>query len=189
MRLDNKENIKLIRPGPDRAVEIAKLAHRTFADTFVGKAYYTTEIIDGYAAKSLTPEIFAAHLRDPKHCVLLALFDGQTAGFAHLAEREPAPCVQDLSALYLNRLYLDKTFHRKGLGSVLMDECYVEARKRGYDWIWLSVWEHNVPALAFYEHSGFTLRGEWEWPFESNGVRYVDRDLIYARRIPKVAPN
>lgn len=179
-----KSDIEILRPGPESAAEIARLAHRTFSDTFVGKAYYTHEIIDGYAEKALTPAIFEAHLKDPKHRIFLATVEGRTAGFAHVAEREPAECVKDLSALYLNRLYLDKAFHRRGLGSLLMDECYAEARSRGFDWIWLSVWEHNDPALAFYERSGFSPQGEWEWPFESNGVRYVDRDLIYARRVP-----
>jgi ribosomal protein S18 acetylase RimI-like enzyme len=175
---------QILRPGPDRAEEIAELAHRTFSDTFVGKAYYTHEIIDGYAAKSLTPEIFASHLADPKHQLFLVTVDGRTAGFAHVAEREPAECVKDRHALYLNRLYLDKAFHRQGLGSILMEQCFAEARQRGYEWMWLSVWEHNFAAQAFYERMGFRPHGEWEWPFESNGVRYVDRDLIYAIQVP-----
>lgn len=179
------EAVQVIEPGPDRAPEIAALAHRTFADTFVGKAYYTHEIIDGYAAKALTPEVFAGHLRDPKHKIYLVAVEGKTAGFAHLAERSPADAVKGLHAIYLNRLYLEKDYHRRGLGKVLLDQCYREARRRGYEWIWLSVWEHNYPALAFYERTGFTAKGEWEWPFESNGVHYVDRDFIYAREIPK----
>lgn len=183
--MPKEEAIAIVSPGPDRAAEIAALAHRTFAETFVGKAYYTHEIIDGYAAKALTPAIFESHLRDLKHRIWLVTVDGRTAGFAHVAERSPAEAVKNLHALYLNRLYLEKEFHRRGLGKLLLDECYREGRRRGYDWIWLSVWEHNYPALAFYERTGFSAKGEWEWPFESNGVRYVDRDLIYARQIPK----
>lgn len=183
--MHKNEAIRVVRPGPDRAREIAALAARTFGETFVGKAYYTQEIIDGYAAKSLTPAIFEGNLKDPKHQFFLVTVHDETAGFAHVAEREPAEAVRGLHAIYLNRLYLEKAFHRRGLGSVLMEACYEEGRTRGYDWMWLSVWEHNHPALAFYQRVGFEEKGEWEWPFESNGVRYVDRDLIYARRIPK----
>ncbi len=182
--MPQNEAIQVLRPGPERAAEIASLAHRTFADTFVGKAYYTNEIIDGYAAKALSTEVFADHLRDRKHQIYLATVDGRVAGFAHVAERDPVVCVKDMNAIYLNRLYLEKAFHRRGLGSILLEECYAEARRRGYASMWLSVWEHNFPALAFYERVGFKPYGEWEWPFESNGVRYVDRDLIYARPLP-----
>ena len=177
------DNISISIARPEDAEEIAELARVTFAETFVGKAYYTVEIIDDYAKKALSPGMFRECLGDPQHQLFLAKINGETAGFAHLASREPAECVRSLHAMYLNRLYFRKEFHRRGLGTILLNQCIEEAKRRQYDWIWLSVWEHNTPAIAFYERFGFTHFGEWEWPFESLGVKYVDRDLIYAIRI------
>ena len=34
------------------------------------------------------------------------------------------------------------------------------AREKGFDWVWLGVWEHNHRAHAFYRKWGFERFGE-----------------------------
>ena len=40
-----------------------------------------------------------------------------------------------------------------------MDAALAEARRLGGRRIWLSVWECNARAIAFYEHVGFRVAG------------------------------
>ena len=124
-------------------------------------------------------------LVNPKIQYFLAQIDDTYVGYAKLEERPPAPCVKKTHSIYLGRLYLVKGAQGAGLGSRLLEEVYAEARLRQAQWIWLSVWENNYGALDFYIKRGFTRVGEWDWPFESLGKRYVDLDYIMIGQIPK----
>jgi ribosomal protein S18 acetylase RimI-like enzyme len=47
----------------------------------------------------------------------------------------------------------------KGVGAPLMRACLEEAARRGYDAIWLGVWERNERAQEFYRKWGFEEAG------------------------------
>lgn len=178
--------IEIVKPTTADAALLAALSAQTFAETFVGMQYYTQEIVDGYTSQTFTPERVAEQVADPKVRWWLMRVGGEAAGYAKLVEREPASCVRDLRAIYLERIYFAKKFHRRGLGKLLLNEVYREARARGYPWLWLSVWEFNVNAVKFYERLGFTRAGEWEWKFTDakTGKAYVDIDWVMTIRVP-----
>ena len=169
----------LVRATPKDAERIAELGWRTFAETFVGMSYYTKEIIDGYAVNTFAPAKIRAERSDPSLTYWMIEVEGQLAGYAKVEEHEPAACLgQDFKGLYLSRLYFDKGFQRRGLGTEAMAEIHAEARRRGHHWIWLSVWEFNTKARAFYAKHGFRKAGHWDWAYESYGRRYVDVDDV-----------
>lgn len=172
-------------PTTDQCNILAKLGHQTFAETFVGKAYYTEELIAGYAEKAFALDKLAAELNDPKIQYYLIQVDGEFAGYIKVAERERIDCVKHLNAIYLDRFYLTKQYQRRGLGRLMMERVYQVARERGYTSVWLSVWENNIPALSFYRKHGFVRVGEWDWVFESKGVTYTDLDYIFAVQVPQ----
>src|SRR5690606_35184141 len=107
------------------------------------------------------------------------------AGYAKLCQRQELPaCLQGREGIYLERLYLLRQFQGRGYGSKLLARVYEEARTLGFRWLWLSVWEHNLGAIRFYEKLGFTRAGEWAWTYESLGRSYADRDYIMTIAVP-----
>ena len=172
-------------PTKDQCDILAKLGHQTFAETFVGKAYYTEELIAGYAVTVFAVDKLAAELLNPKIQYYLVQVDGEYAGYIKITERERIDCVKHLNAIYLDRFYLTKKFQRRGLGDLMLNQVFEAARARGYEFIWLSVWEHNTPALSFYRKKGFTRAGEWDWIFESRGETYTDLDYIFTVEVPR----
>lgn len=60
----------------------------------------------------------------------------------------------------LKRLYSRQEFIGAGIGRALMNRCLSEAASGGHDAVWLTVWEHNRRALAFYH----------KWRFEPCGL-------------------
>jgi ribosomal protein S18 acetylase RimI-like enzyme len=174
----------ILRPSDAHAETLARLGQQTFAETFVGKSYYTEEIIGGYTAVAFDPERLRAELADPSVQYLLLEDGGAALGYAKLVEREPPPCVTATDAIYVERLYVKLGTQRRGHGKALLEAIFHEARLRRRSWLWLSVWEHNDQALAFYAKHGFHRAGEWDWAFESHGVRYVDLDYIMMVRVP-----
>jgi ribosomal protein S18 acetylase RimI-like enzyme len=58
------------------------------------------------------------------------------------------------------RLYVESTFQGSGAGARLMEACLTEARRAGYQTMWLGVWKQNVRAQAFYQRWNFSVVGE-----------------------------
>ena len=59
----------------------------------------------------------------------------------------------------MERLYIKKTFKRKGLGKKLIDFTLQLAKEMKKRYVWLSVWEKNTGAILFYEKMGFKKAG------------------------------
>jgi len=56
----------------------------------------------------------------------------------------------------------------------LLNRCVETARAKGYETIWLGVWEQNSAALKFYEKSGFVKVGELQFPYgKAVGTNFV----------------
>lgn len=60
----------------------------------------------------------------------------------------------------LRRLYVDARHHGRGLGRQLLDAAYAAARELGGRTLWLTVWERNERAIAFYSRCGFRIVGD-----------------------------
>ncbi len=61
--------------------------------------------------------------------------------------------------LELVRLYVLPESIGHGIGARLMQECLDTAASRGFETLWLGVWEHNPRAIRFYQ----------KWEFEEVG--------------------
>jgi ribosomal protein S18 acetylase RimI-like enzyme len=53
----------------------------------------------------------------------------------------------------MQRIYVLPDFISKGIGPALMERGLAEARARGFETVWLGVWENNVRALKYPLHS------------------------------------
>lgn len=60
------------------------------------------------------------------------------------------------NALEVERIYLRSSFQHRGLGNVLLDFAEKTAREECKDYMWLGVYEKNVPAQHFYKRHGFS---------------------------------
>ncbi|MCX6119530.1 MAG: GNAT family N-acetyltransferase [Proteobacteria bacterium] len=175
--------IEILKANKSHAKQISAFAEKTFRQTFCGKAYYTDAIIDGYAKLSLNSKYFESCLTNEKQVIYMLMVDGTFAGYLHLEDQEPPSDLSRYSALFVHRVYIDSSFKGHGFGKLLMEKAYSEAKSLGYDSVWLGVWEFNQQAQEFYIRQGFKHISEWEWAYESQGVRYVDRDLLFVKML------
>ena len=60
-----------------------------------------------------------------------------------------------------------------------MDFALDQARKWGKTAIWLGVWEHNVPALGFYQKNGFRQVGHHDFVMGDE----VQTDFLYLKEV------
>jgi GNAT superfamily N-acetyltransferase len=59
----------------------------------------------------------------------------------------------------VQRIYADRAWHGRGVGSALLKACVEQSRAWACDVLWLGVWEQNPRGIAFYEKWGFRRVG------------------------------
>jgi diamine N-acetyltransferase len=144
------------RAVPADAPHLADLAARTFRDAFGHDN--SPEDLELHVRTHYTLELMAEELFNPDWTTLLAEVDGITAGYAQLLTREP-PAPLGPEGLMLHRFYLEQAWVGKGIAQPLMAAVRGAALERKARYLWLTVWERNPRAIAFYRKCGFTDAG------------------------------
>jgi ribosomal protein S18 acetylase RimI-like enzyme len=156
--LQMKPEVTIRRANSSEAELLADLGARTFTEAFA--AENTPENMTAYLAQAFTTARLADELADPKATFLLALVEGEAAGYARLYQGDSPHCVTGERPVELARIYVLQRWLGSGVGRALMQRCVDEARASGSGVLWLGVWQRNVRALAFYRKWGFTTVGE-----------------------------
>ena len=113
-------------------------------------------------------------LKDTNSTFFIAELNGKAVGYGKLRENSAVDCLKNENAVELHRIYILERAKGKGVGGKLLDRCFETARTKGYETIWLSVWEENSAALKFYERLGFVKVGEALFPYGNTvGTNFV----------------
>ena len=150
---------------------LGAFAEATFTDTF--GHLYPPEDLAAYVEAKYRPHVIAAELADPETRYRLALRDGRIAGYCKMGVLDMEVDASD--ALELHRLYVDADTKGAGVAQALMDDALAWARGEGAKVMYLSVWENNARAQAFYKRYGFEHVGEHTFMVG----RVADRDFIW----------
>lgn len=131
---------------------------------------YATEGVSPSIARYVQRELTVAKMAEviTRHTVPVVEYEKNAVGYAVLLEDEGAECE-------IESLYVLPKFQRKGVGKLLL--AYLQKLRPGR--LWLSCWERNAPALAFYRLNGFTEYGEMYFELEGERHRNVLLELIY----------
>lgn len=154
---------------------IAAFAARTFVETFAH--LYPPEDLHAFLAAKYGADIQARELVDPANRYRLALRDGAIVGYCMMGDVDME--VDATDALELHRLYVDKEVKGAGVAQALMDDCLAWARGKGAKFLYLSVWEENHRAQAFYKRFGFEHVGEHKFMVGKT----ADRDFIWRLKL------
>ena len=101
------------------------------------------------------------------------------AGYAYLYHADPPRCVKTPNPIQLVRLYLRRQYYGRNLGNALMKACLEKAGSKGFESVWLSTWELNHRANAFYKKWDFEVVGRAKFKVGCD----IQNDFIFARRI------
>ena len=94
---------------------------------------------------------------------LLGYVGDALAAFAQVRRHDPPDCVAGPLPIELHRFYVDTAWHGRGVAAQLMAASVGAVREFGGRTVWLSVWEHNARARAFYAKCGFRQTGTTEF--------------------------
>lgn len=112
-----------------------------------------------YCDQAFTPERFRAEMEHPHSAFWLAHLDGQLVAYIKLNFDRFPPELEGKKTVQVERIYVDTPFQGRRIGEKLLDFAHEQARAAGVEWLWLSVWQANPPAVRFYERCGYEICG------------------------------
>lgn len=148
-----------IRPATAAdAVLLAELGSLTFSQAFAKDN--TPKDMALYLQQAFSPEIQAAELADPA-CVFWLVSEADIiSGYTKLQSGLLLNCLSTQNTLKISRLYVLEQFWGNGIGTYLLNEINQYARKKGFESIWLTVWDQNPRAIKLYQKLGFKIVGD-----------------------------
>ena len=160
--------VRLARAAPGDGARVAALGARLFVQAYDGlmdPADIATYLDVTYGEAQQECE-----LRDPRTAIWLAEGGREPRGFAMLRRGTPGSVSGD-DAAELARLYVDREWQGHRLGAALFAACVSEARAWNAGRLWLSVWQENARAIAFYQRLGLRIVGEQDFVVGSDRQR------------------
>lgn len=163
-------NITYRRAGVQDAVAVDRVYRAGFADTFAH--LYKPEDLEAFLAK-FTVDAWKAELGDEHFAFQLAEAEGQPIGFVKLGPPE-LPIESETPWIELRQLYVMNEWRGGGAARHLMDWALEEAKARGVNDLYLTVYTGNHRARRFYEKYGFVEVG----PYAFMVGEQADEDII-----------
>nr|WP_294850589.1 GNAT family N-acetyltransferase [uncultured Sphingomonas sp.] len=140
-------------------VSVSTLFQSAFIDTF--GYLYEQRNVDLFLANK-GPDAFEAQIADPDFAFRLAEEDGRLIGYIKMGPNE-LPGDAPAGTWELHQLYLTPDAKGRGIAQELMDWGFEEARRRGFQYLQLSVYVDNLRAKRLYEKIGFEEVGQFHF--------------------------
>ena len=151
-------DVKIIRAELQHASLLAELGATTFDETFRGTC--TDKDLEGLLAEYYNEEQVRKELADTMDFFFLLFVGERVAGYSRInLGRKSLAAFSDKPSAELMRIYFLKSYHGTGLAAQLLNYCFDFLRTKGFEQVYLSVWEHNERAKAFYTKHGFINSG------------------------------
>jgi diamine N-acetyltransferase len=133
---------------------ISSLGATTFDQAFRGTC--TDKDLEGILNEYYNEEQVKKELEDANDYFFI-LFDNEVAaGYTRInLGRTADENFNYKKSAELMRIYFLEQFHGKGLAARLLSYCCDFLKEKKYEQVYLSVWEHNERAKAFYLKHGF----------------------------------
>ena len=172
-----------VRPAtPADALCLGVLSTQVFLDTYAPHGIRPALAAEVLAQHSVA--VYEALLADPRVTLFVAECDGHLVGFSQVRDDVGHALVPEAAAAELDRLYVHERFTGRGVGRDLLRQAEKTAAARGADTLWLTAWEGNARALAFYPRRGYENLGRTVYTFE--GDDYPNH--LFAKRVRHVTP-
>lgn len=154
----------LRRAGAADVAAYADFSRRSFIDTYGSS--HAADALARHVAARMADAVLRNELSDPMRTVLAVTVDGAWVACALLRAGSESPGVRGALPVEIERFYVDRRWHGRGLASPLMAAALEAAREAGGDVAWLAVWSQNSRALRFYEKEGFRAVGRAVYLFD-----------------------
>ena len=149
---------------------VDRVFRQSFCDTFAH--LYRPDDLAAFLGQ-FTPEAWAEEFADPRYRFRVSEVDGEVVGFVKLGP-SALPIETTAMAIELRQLYLLKAHHGGGIAAALTDWAIEDARRQGFEELYLTVYVDNYRARRFYDRYGFEEVGRYAFMVGN----HADEDII-----------
>ena len=146
---------------PVFALELVRLWRRTFIDAY--RDEHSMENLESYCAQNYSLKAAQQLLSDKRCSCVVARRGVESVGFYVVVDHA---CPLEIpggfreQSVELKQIYMLGSEFGSGLGIGLMEHAMSEAKRNGFEWMWLYVSNRNHRAKRFYLKNGFTAIGD-----------------------------
>jgi ribosomal protein S18 acetylase RimI-like enzyme len=156
---------------------LTELGKQAFYEAF--SEVTAPEDMAAYIKSTFSEPQIRIQIEDDRSLFFIAEMDAVPAGYAYSYPSSTPDCIKAEAAIQLVRLYLRKQYYGRSVGDALMHHSIDHSRSRGYHRIWLSSWELNDRANAFYKKWQFKVVGRQKFTVGKD----IQNDYILSRKI------
>lgn len=175
-------SITITRADVSHAATIATIGKKSFRRAFEHLFNNKEELLE-YLENTYCPVKLARSLRDEDNVYLLALMDGEPAGFAKVKKYSLNEHIESIAQMELQKIYVLQEYHGKGIGTALLKETKNITREIDPDYIWLDTHISNEKAIRFYEKNGFKKIGKYFFTIGTQTFEYHVMGLPVAAKV------
>lgn len=150
--------VSVMKCSIDDVEHLKKISEMTFLETFADTN--SKEDMDGYLQENFSEEQMVKELSHEGSSFYLVNVEGEPAGYMKLNTGSAQTEEGHPNALEVQRIYILERYKGNGIGKKLIHMAIDSAKNMKQDYVWLGVWEHNYPAIKFYEKLGFEKFGQ-----------------------------
>jgi len=160
---------------PQDAETLDGIFKSSFCDTFAH--LYRSEDLEAFLSGFGVSD-WEAQVHDPAYAFRLAEVDRNAVGYVKLGPMK-LPIEINRPAILLDQIYILTGYHGVGIAHGLMDWAIDEARRRGGEELYLTVYIENHRARRFYDRYGFEDVGRYEFKVGN----HVDEDVMMRKSL------
>ena len=158
------------RAVPQDAATLDRIFNTSFCDTFAH--LYERQDLDLFLG-SFGVSDWEAELSNSNYAFRIGEADGDPVAYVKLGPQK-LPVDTSRCSMVLDQLYVLKEYHGTGIAQSLMAWVFDEARARGAEELYLTVFVDNHRARRFYDRYGFEPVGRYDFMVGN----HADEDII-----------
>ena len=142
----------------DDLVDLKEISISTFLDTYAH--LNTSENVEKHLKHAFNDEQLLSEILDPEIAFYFFYNNQELCGYIKLCWGRAQSEVMVNEYVEVERIYVVKAHHRKGIGRYMIDLARSKTKKLKKSKLWLGVWKKNPEAVEFYKKVGFKIFGE-----------------------------
>ncbi len=175
------QSIVIRKPLRSEIPQLAELGSRLFRQTFAG--LYPDADLKAFLDRVHSPAGVAYDWDQGCEFWIAEAAEGASwVGYCKAGPISVPAEVGGRRALELRQIYVERAFHRRGIGARFMQRFLDLCHVRDIELAYVSCWTENVQALAFYAGYGFEVVGTYD--FEIGAHR--DQDHILCKHLKAI---
>lgn len=133
-------------------IDDVKILQELNQEVFVDNHQYDPDLIMEWALSEKGKHYFANLVQDNQAYCCLAEVNNKPVGY--IAGREKKFGYRKSRYFEIENMGVIPEFRSKGIGALLINQTKEEAKKKGYQKIFVNSYFHNIKAIAFYKNHG-----------------------------------